>query len=131
MRRDPPLPPAIWHPRSAEGNSFVARMPMTVDQAIDVFELVANLLAQEEPRVGKCGCDGDFRRVAEICQANGADVARVELWLKDQGAKCDCEVFKVDQKFDELVQLDDEAWEAEVRRQIASGALPRSYERFL
>ena len=129
MERDPPLPPAMWSTPTKEGADYVASMPMTVDQAIDVFELVANLMAQEfpEPVIER----GDFATVRKICSWNGAKADAVVGWLTDQGATSDADIYKAEERFDQLVELDDDAWEAEVKRQISAGELPKDYERYL
>jgi hypothetical protein len=128
--RNPPLPPAIWHTTTAEGAAFVESMPMTVDQAIDVFELTFNLLAQEESSSNADACNGDFRRVEQICKSNGADFEAVASWLRTFGVTCDCNVYNVDKLFEEHVELDDNAWEEQVEKEIDEGRLPADYRRF-
>ena len=128
---DPLLPKAKWHTTTAEGAAFVETMPMTVDQAIDVFEITFNLLSGETTGADHNPCNGDLRRVQRICASNGADFEAVSTWLKRLGATCDCRVFEVDKLFDELVELDDSGWDDEIREGIEEGRFPADYTRFI
>lgn len=104
---------------------------MTVDQAIDVFEITFNLLSGETEGADHNPCNGDLRRVEMICASNGTDFEAVSAWLNSHGAKCDCGVCEVDKLFDELVELDDSGWDDEIRQGIEEGRLPKDYTRFL